>query len=257
MSGSRAIVILSCDKYSDLWEQITDNVKENLAELELPIYLVTNNLHFLDHELHIIKTGDDKNWSDSLNTALSKVREENILIILDDIFIVEKPNYSQILRCFEILETFNLATLHARPSPKRRRSNLHHSDWYEYSKDDEYTANVHAFWNKACLVKILRGGENAWDFEVYGTARLNLHFRSGAFDFPLLTMAHLIEKGAWVPEIKEIVEELNLSIPLESRPISRQSGLGRTLRNLVFNFTLDVLPAKPRRYFLNFFRRFS
>jgi hypothetical protein len=257
LKPSRAIVILSCDKYSDLWEQITTNVKDNLADLQMPIYLVTNTIQFTDSEINILSTGEDKNWSDSLNAALDKVREDSLLIILDDVYIMEKPDSLRILRCFEILEKFNLATLHTRPSPKKRRYNIHHKDWYEYSNKDEYTANVHAFWDKSSLVNILESGENAWDFEVYGSARLNRHFMSGALDVPLFNIAHLIEKGMWVPDIREIIEELNLSISLKSRAISMESGLGRALKNLVFNFALNVLPSKPRRYFLNFFRRFS
>ena len=250
-------MILSCDKYSDLWEQITKNAKEQFSDLGMPIYLVSNLADFRGDNIYVIKTGEDNNWSDSFKSALEKIDESKLLVILDDIYITKKPLASEVLRCFEILESNQLGTFHARPTPKKRRYNNNHGDWYEFSNNDEYTANVYAFWDKHSLLSILKSGESAWDFEVYGSRRLNRFYRSGAYNLSLLEMAHLIEKGEWVPEIQEIVKHLRLSISLDTRAISKKSGYSNLLRNLFFNVTLNVLPTGPRRFLLDFFRRFS
>jgi hypothetical protein len=257
LSTSRAIVVLSCDKYSDLWSPVMNNLICMLSDIPLDKYLVTNEIIPQIPGVKVIPTGPDRDWSTSLKTALKQIPEKSILLILDDMALFSKPSYGDLESSFEILEANKLGALHPRPVPPQRHWHENNDKWYEYSKFDSYTSNVYAFWDKDLLEKLVVEGESAWDFEVHGTKRLNKLSRVGALKKAILDCSNLVIKGKWAQDICEVNSQLDLGLDLNSRERSTKNRWVHTIRNGLFDLIFNFFPRRLQSVLFAFFHRIN
>ena len=226
-----------------------------LSDVPLPKYLVTNEVIPKFPGVKVIPTGRDRDWSTSLNTAIKLIPEKSILLVLDDMALFSRPNSRDLLNSFEILEVNNLGALHPRPQPPQRRWHKNSDEWYEYSNNDSYTSNVYAFWNKAVLEELIRKGESAWDFEVYGSKRLNNISRVGALKNEILDCSNLVIKGKWNAEIDRINQVLDLGLNLDTRERSMKTKFLQIIKGHVFNSILKFFPRWLQGGLFVFFHR--
>ena len=83
-----AVLILSCDKYNDLWDGYYYQFVKNF-KLDLPIYFSSNQLSpsWSDSKIKIIYTGPEKNWGENFKKAVRQVNSHYILVTLEDLYI--------------------------------------------------------------------------------------------------------------------------------------------------------------------------
>ena len=213
-----------------------------LSHVPFQKYLVTNEIIPEFPGIKVIPTGPDRDWSTSLKTAIEQIPEESILLILDDMALFSKPKLRDLENSFKILEINKLGALHPRPVPPQRRWHKNSHEWYEYSEADSYTSNVYAFWNKALLENLICAGESPWDFEVYGSKRLNKMSRVGALKNEVLKSSNLVIKGKWAKDIHKIDKQLNLRLDLQTRERLSQVKLLQIAKNLFFDLILNFFP---------------
>ena len=79
-----AILVLSCDKYSGLWDLFFSRFHKFWSDCKLPLYLLSNHKIYKSKKVVTICAGEDKDWSSNLINALSKIDAENILIMIED-----------------------------------------------------------------------------------------------------------------------------------------------------------------------------
>jgi hypothetical protein len=250
-------VILSCDRYSDLWHPLIRNITTMFVECPFPIYLVSNEKAFIYSGVINIQTGFDKDWSTSFKAALAQIPENQLLILLDDMPFYAKPNFVKINAYFDILEEYRLGILHLRPMPPQRYWHRVHESWFEYGTNDSYTANVYGMWNKGILESVLKEGESPWDFEVYGSQRLNKIAKSGAITQEALSYSNLVIKGFWAKRILQINEELNLGLDLNARKQQTDNKIFERLKELIFYVVLKFLPRNLQNWIFKLFRNLS
>lgn len=95
-ANSIAFVIVSCDRYADLWDPFFYFFKRNWPDCPYKVYLITNNMDFKIDDVEIIKVGEDRSYSDNLSVALSYIREPWAILWLEDVFISEKVDTTRI-----------------------------------------------------------------------------------------------------------------------------------------------------------------
>jgi hypothetical protein len=220
------------------------SVTTHFCEIEIPIYLVSNQKSFRYPGVVNIKTGLDIDWSSSCLTALEQIPEDFLLIFLDDMPLIAKPDSEILKHSFGLLENNIMDTLQPRSVRRVRKYHKQHIYWYEYHEQEPYTANVFAFWRKSILFKAIERGETAWDFEIYGSARLNKYGKSGALRNELFKYEHLVEKGVWVNSINSIVQTNNFVLDLSIRNISHSNVYIESFKKIVFNWILNYLPPR-------------
>ena len=220
------------------------SVTNHFRETEIPIYLVSNQKSFSFPGVVNIKTGLDIDWSSSCLAALEQIPEDFLLIFLDDMPLIAKPDSEILKHSFGLLENNIIDTLQPRSVRRVRKYHKQHSYWYEFREQEPYTANVFAFWRKSILYKVIERGETAWDFEIYGSARLNKNGKSGALKNELFKYEHLVEKGAWVRSINSIVQANHFVLNLSFRNISQSNVYIESFRKIVFNCILNYLPPR-------------
>lgn len=250
-------MVLSCDRYSDLWHPIARNIEKMFIECPFPIYFISNEKAFTYPGVINIQTGIDKDWSTSFKAALLQIPENQLLVLLDDMPFYTKPDFVKLNVYFDILEENKLGILHLRPMPPQRYWHRAHELWFEYGCNDSYTANVYGIWDKTVLESILKEGESPWNFEVYGSHRLNEIARSGAISQEALSYSNLVIKGFWANRIEQINMELELDLSLDARKYQTHKNILERPKELMFIIALKFLPRNLQSWVFTLFRNLS
>lgn len=164
------ILIMSCDKFSDLWDGHVQLLEQNWGDRGMKTYLVTDKESDKTFEhVTILSTGEDKEWSERLKCALEQVTTEYVFITLDDYFLIKPVSNEKISNILSIMQNdgYDYIRLFLRPKcPKSARISKY-GEFYEINTRDRYSVNLYAgIWKKEFMEKVIREPRNAWQFEV-------------------------------------------------------------------------------------------
>ena len=74
-----AVLVMSCDKYADLWKPYFDSFFHHWGQSSWPIYLAANELKFEDSRVISLLSGQDKDWTSSIRAVLQQVVQNDHL----------------------------------------------------------------------------------------------------------------------------------------------------------------------------------
>lgn len=220
MKSNSAILILSCDKYQDLWRPFFKLFWKNWPNCPYQVYLGSNQTPYIGSKrVKSIASGKDLNWSTSYKKILSQIPEQNIFVWMEDAFIISKVNTSVFARCFEFLKKSGVNHIHFKPNPKP--DSVVDANFGLYQKSMPYRTNAIGFWNKNYLEKLLIDGESAWNFEIMGSYRTSYDDGFYCHLKPVIDYVHLIEKGKWIREGLTYCKKNNIDIDFSKRTIAK------------------------------------
>lgn len=225
-----AILVNSCDAYSDLWPYFFKFLKENIDNTDLyNIYLNTESKTEIDAVLPvtIINTkqdGKDK-WGKRLINSLSKIKEDYVVVLMDDFFL-KKPMPSQdLLELISIMKMEDrIATIYLSNVFSQIFTESKYTHLVEVPKKSNYRLNsAPALWRKTKLLSYIRETDNPWAWEYFGTCRTNYTddiFLCTPKEQPIYDYAHAIYRGKWLgKDINPLVEKFNINIDTSVRGV--------------------------------------
>ncbi len=171
MFGSRmTMLIMSCDKFSDLWDGHVQLLEQHWASRCMKTYIVTDKKSDKVYEnVSVLSAGEDKEWSERLKFALDYVNTEYVFITLDDYFLIEPVVNEKIDKILSIMATdkYDYIRLYLRPQCPRNAKISKYGEFYNINTQDRYSVNLYAgIWRKSFMMKVIREPKNAWQFEV-------------------------------------------------------------------------------------------
>jgi hypothetical protein len=195
-----AFVVVSCDKYSDLWEGFFKCLSKYWPDCACQLYLITNHLDYVYPKLSVIKIGEDKSYSDNLLLALNQIPHEWIILWFDDVFIskrVENDRLNQI-----IMAVINQRGGYLKLSPQMPlayKSNAE-EEIGVIPKGVKYRAAIgSALYNRDTLLKLLAPGMSAWELDRSRVDQdIDAKFYSltpKSSKLPPIKYVHVLEKG--------------------------------------------------------------
>jgi len=169
--GLMAMLVLSCDKYSDVWDDFF-NLKERFwPDCPFDWYVVTESQDYQRNHVKSIKCGKELNWSGRFRKAVLTVTTPYIGLYLEDYFIKAPIDNARILSFLDLMEKDKVSFLNLGNVFHHilRQPNL------EYYADHLVKIPQHlrygidtaaAIWDKDYLLEKLGGGDySAWKFE--------------------------------------------------------------------------------------------
>jgi hypothetical protein len=197
-----AIVIPSCDNYSDLWEILVSQMKSNFIGIDYNIYIVCNSNHKKKiSDINYLNIGIDQGWSSNFKEALKLIDEQYIFLWIDDLILLKKVDanlFTNILNLF-IKDEGNYLRFSIVPSSNKKFNNY----YGEASINALYRAStVMTIWKKDVLNDILVLGENAWEFEINGSIRSKKYDKFFICYDPIFIFYNAVIKGKWNKKIK-------------------------------------------------------
>jgi hypothetical protein len=246
LEGKLAILVPSCDRYSDLWNPFLTLFWKFWPDCPLPVYLLSNFASVADDRVRTLPVGEDVSWSDNLAKALDRLNYEYILLFLDDLFLTSHVDTKTVLGILDWAVQSKVNYLRFNPSPKADR--YHNDITGVVSPGTVYrTATVMSVWRKDVLLSLLRPGENAWDFEIKGSIRsdeFDGFFSTWEKHFPVING---VIKGKWLPSAARTLEKLGVEIDLTSRPVMSRTRAMVHFCKQQRSSLLKILPSKYRR----------
>lgn len=234
MRNDLTIIVCSCDKYQDLWYPYFEIFRNQWPDCKYPIILNTESKSY-EHEgliikcLQLYKPGEDVPWSDRMIETLKHVDTEYVLITLDDHFLINPVDSDK----FEY--AFNIIKKHKRISelsfiayvPKNKKTKWI-GNFGRWPLNDYFRVNLDtAIWRKKALLRNLKPGENAWEFELNATERalwdLTEYYRYKQDAEPILDISfHLrrgygLIRGKWCWRNPELFDQFNIPMDFSIR----------------------------------------
>ena len=126
MTSKLAIIVVSCDKYSDLWDIFFQCFFKYWPDCPYKLYLGSNFLVYPDERVNNILVGEDIDYSSSLKIMLSEVDEDFVLPMVEDFFIskrIDSENFENYFQDMLVME-----------SPYLKLIRTYHNEWWNHKK---------------------------------------------------------------------------------------------------------------------------
>ena len=243
--ASLAIVIASCDKYSDLWDPLFGEFFTNWADCPFPIYLVANHKQYNDPRVITLLAGDDLDWSTTISRALKDLDHSHILFWIDDAFLVAQPSTQRISRLLVWMMEAKANFLRLRPTPLPEK-------WLNQEigvlkPGAAYRVSLFAtIWRKEVLDSILKPGESAWQFEIEGTKRSNTIGGFFSVRAEVFQYLHGVERGTWIRSAAMALQRKGYVLA-EGRPIMGKMAALHQRYRILKTQILHLFPERHRQ----------
>lgn len=252
---SLAIVIASCDKYSDLWEPLFGEFFRHWPDCPFPLYLVANHERYQDPRVTTLLAGDDIDWSSTITAALDQINHSHVLFWIDDAFLAAKVDTSKVGHYLVRMHELDANFLRLRPNPRPKQKL--DTEIGLLAAEAAYRVSLFAtIWNMNTLRQILRSGESAWEFEMKGTERSRTMVGFYTVLSDVFNYLHGVERGIWIRPIAMTLEKLGYRLDYQRRRcMGRREDLEHCYR-LFKSWVLHKFPEQHRSNVLRFVRNF-
>jgi hypothetical protein len=234
------VLVLSCDKYQDLWKPLFYSFNKYWKDCPYPIHLGSNTVSYKSKKISTILSGPDADWSTSLLRILKKVKTPYIFLWLDDIFPSRPLDTATFASALDFMVGHKAKHLHIQPTPQPDEV-LTGGEYGMYKKGAPYRAITFGFWEVAALKQLLIPGENPWNFEILGS------YRSSYTDGFYCTMknivprVHVVEKGKIFPEAYAYCKKHGIPLDTKTRQVLEKGFfLKSELQKYYFNIVIQI-----------------
>lgn len=189
-----AILILSCDKYSDIWEPFFSQFHKFWPECPFRVYLGSNAKTYIDKRVQSVRSMTSVDWSSDLSNILGKIKEEYIFVWMEDLLLIDHVDTKLFQRSFHFMQKSQANHMHMSPliSPD---GIMDDRLFGSYKESVPYRVNAPGFWKKSHLRELLIPGENPWKFEVMGSYRSSYYGGYYCLMRQLFQFVRVVEKG--------------------------------------------------------------
>lgn len=249
MDSDVAVLVISCDKYSDLWNPFFTIFDKYWPDCPYPIYLGSNHTVFNHPRVLPHPIGDDLSWADSVYQMIERLHYHHFIIFLEDFFLERRVNSSKVHELVEIAMRHNIGCLHFTPKPYSDNSLPFYPGIGVIRPGTDYRVSTSvAIWKKDTLKRLLLPGFSAWDFELKGSPMSdNMPDEFWGINKPVIYFRHAVERGKWLPRGLTTCKKEGINVNLNARPaMSTKEYLWwhlYTLRGRLFR----ILPSTVRR----------
>ncbi len=255
---SCAVVVPSCDAYSDLWAPFFSLFWKYWPDCPFPVYLASNHQKFPHEKVSSLCVGGNHlYWSQRLAKALSELDTEYVLLILEDFFLRRPMQTLQVLKALESLHQLKGSMLRLVPRPPADEAVTGFSLLKRIRPHAPYRVSTQgAFWRRQTLIDLLGDGESIWEFELEGSRRSDILEGFYSTRKPILTYDHhVIERGKWFRNEAAHFGRIGINCDFSRRPIMSQMEMTRWRISMIKGWFLQRIPWPQRAYLVNFIKR--
>ena len=158
-----AFLIVSCDKYSDLWVPFFTLLDKYWPEIYYKKYLLSNSKEFSWPGVNQINIGEDISYSDNLLKCIDHIDEDWILLWLEDLFLSSPVNTTKLDRIISVFTKNESGYLKIAPDMPLSYTD---DEIGELPKGIKYRSAIGAtLYHRSTLKKLLSPGFSAWDID--------------------------------------------------------------------------------------------
>lgn len=216
-----SILVVSCDRYADLWSPFFGIFWQRWPDCPYPVYLGSNQKPYLDDRVNSITVGEDLSWATGVRRMLDQIGSSHVILFLED-FLIQRPvDTTAVVDLVLTAVTTRVACLRLTPQPPPSLPICGRPGLGIIAPGDLYRVSTQvAVWRVDTLRSLLVPGFSAWDFELTGSLMSNdLPDQFWGVWEPAITYRHGVELGKWLPLGLSICSEAGVSVDLAARPV--------------------------------------
>lgn len=255
---SCAVVISSCDAYSDLWTPFFNLFWKYWPDCPFPVYLISNFQTYSHPRVIPLRIGDDRNWSYQMRAALSRLGTEHVLLMLEDYFLRRSVQNQEVLTGLMTLRRLGGSMLRLVPRPPPDEPVFGYPWIGRIRAGAPYRVSTQsAFWRRQDLMDLMRDGESIWQFEMEGSLRSDSPKGYYSVWKPVMPYDHhVIERGKWFRNEAARFKQMGIGCDYSRRPIMTRWEMVRWRVSMMRGQALQLLPWPQRLRLVRFVRRF-
>lgn len=229
VTSNISFFVLSCDKYSDLWEDFF-NLKEIFwPDCSFDWTIVTESVEYKRDGVNTLVCGNDLNWTGRLRKACLSANTEKVCFFLDDFFINSPIDNNTVLKCIEtaVKENVDYYVLGDAFSRDIKSDAFYNENIVIIPSDRPYGIDTSvAIWDRGFLLSLIGDKDcNAWQFELdrLEEARLNVHqnrilWYDKRLPFNVGSIPVVIQ-GKFYPKAVKDFQKRGYNIKTDGRPV--------------------------------------
>lgn len=228
-----AIVISSCDLYSDCWLPMIHSLHKHWPECPYPIFIISNFKKPQENGIHFIDVGEDKGFGSNTKKALELIEADYVIFFLDDFFLNDTVDNvvvnDHLNHCIQ--NNIDFLKIDSNDIIYRDELRIGDSLYCVNPLNIRYSLNTAiAIWKKNQLHSLCVEGFTAWDFERKGISNIRknkLKINSETIlstSFEKMTIKKIcgpgaVCKGRWTTEGVKFLKENGFSYLITKREI--------------------------------------
>lgn len=227
------ILVISCDRYADLWGPFFTLFWKRWPDCQYPVYLGTNYRTYPDPRVTSITIGEDISWSANVVRMVEHLNADYVLLFLEDFLIQRTVNTGAVDRLVRIARERQLGCLRLAAKLPLAFPPSHPSDDFPdlgvIAPGEPSRVSVQvAIWQINTLRRLLVPGLSAWEFETVGTqmSKYMSELFWATYE-PAIVYTQAVEKGKWKPEGLAVCGEAGVEVDLDAREVFGEAELRR------------------------------
>ncbi len=226
MASKIALLVVSCEKYRDLWAPFFHCLRKYWPTCPYSVTLGTDGDDVSFGDVAMVRARPGRSYSASLREMLSQIGEEWVLTWGEDLLLCRSVSGDMAMKvihgCVEdgcgfarLLCTHPLAI----DAPK-------HREYGPLPRGIRYRVSMMvSLWRKDMLVSLLRDDESAWEFEKRGSRRSDeyrepfMGMSAELAQRPPIQVVNTVVKGCWTREGARLLRREGFSSRLTGRPM--------------------------------------
>lgn len=219
-----SLLIIGFDGYKDVWDSYFELLNKYWRDRPIT-YLATSTLKPKYDDVFVIPAGHDSEWSSKARNALLQIKEDYVVLLLEDFFTTSFVDTNKLLHIVELMENNDLNYCRILDQKKMKGNHyLNEKNVRVIPKDDKYGLCLEpAIWNRKYLLKLIGDGNyNPWIFE-FKLLGANLHNQTRVDaiqdDSNILKITHGIVQSQYLPKCINIFKKQGYQFNLEERKV--------------------------------------
>lgn len=111
-----SLLVVSCDKYSDIWEVFFRTFRNFWPDCPFTVYLGSNYKRFDKYNVNTLAVGEDLSYSENLHKMIEYIDAEYILMWVDDLMLSSPINTNEIMKSIKYCVENNVDFLKILPN---------------------------------------------------------------------------------------------------------------------------------------------
>lgn len=221
-----AIIVSSCDSYSDIWEAFFTLFFRYWPDYPFKIYLISETKAYSDSRISTILVGEDKQWASNMRLAIKKIDTPYLIYFQEDYLFKSPVDTRKIVNLLNFAVKNNVGCLRLIPAPAPDTALAQSTELGEITKGKLYSVSLQAaIWKKEVFGSLLIDGETGWDMEIKGSGRSVsikepfLGVYNKVIDYPDWTAVH---GGMWMYDAVELCQKEGIAIDKTKRKIESE-----------------------------------
>lgn len=167
-----AVLIMSCDQYSDLWPSFFYYFWNYWPNCPYPVFLGSTTKTYADDRIKTLLAQHDESWSDSALRYLEQIANDYVLLLQEDFFLEKEINSADIGSCVMAMKELGAKYCRLVPGGERLDNigGCEQFGWIRPSNAFRISTQA-SIWYRESLMQHIRSSESPWDFEILGSER--------------------------------------------------------------------------------------